>query len=416
MATPAGDSYAVASGGVIAAGRHYVQPACALVGDSLTDPSYALSTFYWLNGLNGGKLQLLANSGVSGNTVQGMLDRINNDYLNVSPGVAGLSQLGRIFIRAGTNDARNNTAIGSLGSVYTSLFTALLTYAQRIVILAVPPLAGAYAAQNPRTIEYNAWLATYAAANPAQFKFIDDCANVRDGAGAQLASFFSDGTHMNNAGVYQMGLDGAQGLSADLANYPSPLSKDPADIYPAQPQWVSNPTNAGAGGSKGANVTGTVVNSVSVSIGGIGSAVCSIVAADGGDPNQTPWQRVQMATGSAGGSVTASFSTAGRTITSTDPALLEAMVEVRFNSVDMSKLDTMNLYLQANTGEYLVPKIPLRMGAVSGQSKTVTLRQKIKRSGATVPASVQALLALSFASAFASSIGSFDFRCCTIRG
>lgn len=416
MATPVGDSYAVASGGVIAAGRHHVQPTCALVGDSLTDPSYGLTPYYWGNGLNGGKLQLIANCGVSGNTVANVISRIDNSYTNASPGLAGLPQLGRVIVRIGTNDARNNTAIASLSASYTSLLNTLATYAQRVIILAVPPLAGAYIGQNPRTVEYNAWLAAFAASNPTVFKFIDDCVNVRDGINAQITTFFSDGTHMNNPGVYQMGLDLAAGLASEVVSYPSPLSTNAADVYPAQPQWIANHVNAGSGGGKGSNVTGSVVNSVTVSVGGSSSAVCSIISAIGGDANQTPWQRVEMTTGSSGGSVTASFSTSGRTMTPSDPALLEAMIEVRFNSVDMTKLDTMNLYMQANTGEFMVPKIPLHMGNASGQAKTVTLRHKLGRSGSSTPASVQSLLALTFGSAFASSIGSFDFRCCTIRG
>lgn len=411
-----GEAYHGVSGSSVIGGRISVLPTAALMGDSLTDPSYGLSPFYWGNGLNGGKLQLLANSGVSGNTVSAMLARVGNDYTNASPGVAGLPPLGRIIVRAGTNDARNNTAIASLAATYTSFLNALAAAAQRVIILPVPPLAGAYVAQNPRTIEYNAWLSAFAAADPSKFKFIDDCVNVRDGSGAQITSFFSDGTHMAKSGVYQMGLDLAAGLAAELAHYPSPLSKDAADIYPAQPQWIVNHTMTGAGGTKGSGVSGSVVNDISVSVGGTGSAACSIVPADGGDENTTPWQRIEPTAGSAGGSVSASFTPAGRTITGADPYALDAMIEVRFNGVEMSKLDFMSLYLQGNTGEFIVPKIPLLMGNVAGQSRTTVLRHKIKRSGATVPASVQALLELRYLSAFASTIGSFDFRCCTIRG
>lgn len=411
-----GESYSCVSGGVIAAGRHHVQPTCALVGDSLTDPSYGLTPYYWGNGLNGGKLQLIANCGVSGNTVANVISRIGNSYTNASPGLAGLPPLGRVIVRIGTNDARNNTAIASLSASYTSLLNTLATYAQRVVILAVPPLAAAYIGQNPRTVEYNAWLAAFAAANPTVFKFIDDAVNVRDGSNAQITSYFSDGTHMNNAGVYQMGLDQAIGWSSELSAYPSPLSKDAADVYPDQPQWITNHVNAGTGGGKGSNVTGSVVNSVTVSVGGVSSAVCSIVAADSSDPNQTPWQRINPTSGSNGGTVSASFTPAGRPISSVDPSTLEAMIEVRFNDFDMSICANLKAFLQGNTGEYIVPKLSLLMGNASGQNKTCTLRHRLKRSGSTTPATVQALLMLTFGAAFASSIGSFDFRCFTVRG
>lgn len=416
MASPVGDSYAVASGGVIAAGRYHVIPTCALVGDSLTDPTYGLTPFYWGSGLNGGKLQLVANCGVSGNTVANVISRIANSYTNASPGLAGLPPLGRVIVRIGTNDARNNTSIASLSASYTSLLNTLATYARRVVILAVPPLAGAYIGQNPRTVEYNAWLAAFASAAPSTFKFIDDCVNVRDGSNAQITAFFSDGTHMNNAGVYRMGLDLADGLAAEVASYPSPLSADASDVYPAQPQWIANHVNAGTGGSKGANVTGTVVNSVTVSVGGTSSALCSVVAADGSDPNQTPWQRINPTSGSSGGTVSASFTPSGRAVSSSDPSTLEAMIEVRFNAFDMSKCTELKAFMQGNTGEYLVPKLSLLMGNASNQTKTCTLRHKLKREGVSTPASIQALLMLTFGAAFASSIGSFDFRCFTARG
>lgn len=417
MASPVADSYVCVSGGVIAGGRNYVLPTVALVGDSLTDQAYGYSPFYWGNGLNGGKLQMVANSGVYGNTVANVISRINNAYDNASPGISGLPALGRVIVRIGTNDARNGTTIASLSSSYTSLLNTLASYAQRVIILSVPPLDGAYVAQNPKTADYNAWLSSLAASNSSVFRFVDDCINVRDGSGNQITSLFIDGTHPNNAGVYQMGLDLAAALASDLASYPSPLSTSSSDVYPTQPQWITNHVNAGTGGTKGSNVTGTVANSVSVSVGGSSSAVCSIVAADGGDANQTPWQRVNPTTGSSGGNITVSFSTSGRTMTTSDPVAVEMMVEVRFNALDMSKCGEFKAYFQSGgTAEYISPKAHLAMGNATNQTKTAVLRHKLKRAGATTPSSMLAILSLTFGTAFASSIGTFDFRCFTIRG
>lgn len=412
-----GESYAnPISGGTIAGGRNYILPTVALIGDSLTDPGYGYSDFYWMNGLNGGKLQLVANSGVYANTIEQVTARIGNLYTDSSPGLAGLPPLGEIEVRIGTNNARNGESWAVVAPKYDALFSALSPLAQLIAIKAIPPLSGTYLAQNPKTIDYNAGLGAYAVAHSDKFRFVDDCINVRDGSGAQITSFFIDGTHPNNAGVYQMGIDGAAARAAQLASYPSPLSKDPADIYPAQPQWVVNPTNVGSGGTKGSNVTGTVVNNVSVSIGGSSSAHCSIAAADAGDANQTPWQRIEALTGSNGGNVTVAFSAAGRTMTTIDPVAVEMMIEVRFNALDASKCGELKAYFQANTGEFIGPKMHLAMGNVASLSKTAVLRHKLKRNGATTPSSFLTILSLTYIAAFASSIGSFDFRCFTIRG
>jgi hypothetical protein len=57
----------------------------ALLGDSLTDDSFGLTTFTWMNGIAGGNLKLIANSGVSGDTVANMLTRVDNAW-NARPG------------------------------------------------------------------------------------------------------------------------------------------------------------------------------------------------------------------------------------------------------------------------------------------------------------------------------------------
>ena len=227
-----GENYSCGSGGIIAAGRFVANAGAALMGDSLTADSYGLTNFYVINGANGGRMKLRANCGVASEGVGNMLSRVNNLYTDVNPGMAGLGPLGRIFVRAGTNNARSNISISSLAADYTSLLNALTTYAPRVIILAVPPLA--VTANNDTAATYNSWLSAFAAATPAKFKYIDDCINVRNVDGTINASFFNvDGVHFNHLGVGQCGDDAAAAMASELANYPSPLSTDAADVYPA---------------------------------------------------------------------------------------------------------------------------------------------------------------------------------------
>lgn len=411
-----GESYSCASGGVIAAGRHRTFTNAAIVGDSITATARNTSGFYWANGANGGKMKLVANCGVSGDRSWQVLARIDNVYTNASPGLAGLTNLGRVFIRIGTNDCLDGTAVASAAANLTSLLNKIAGYTQKVYILAVPPLGATYAAANALVPSWNAWYAAFAAANPSQFTFIDDCVNIRDGSGNQLGQYFDpDQVHLGPAGVYQMGLIQAAALASEISVYASPLSKDAADIYPAQQQWNPNPTNTGTGGGKDAGVSGTVANGIYISHSASSTAV-SVVAADAGDANQTPWQRINPIAGSGYAWIRASIAAAGRAMSSIDPAALDAMVEIRLSNVDSTKINEILLKTVADTGEVLSPESSLKMGEVTAINKTVVLRHALKRAGSSSPASATIQLNITTLVNYSASIGNIDFRCLTVRG
>jgi len=418
MASPVADIVGCPSGGVIAAGRHIVSLNTALMGDSLTDDSYGLSNFYTLNALCGGQMVLLANSGISGNTVENMNARVDNDYLNAAPGMAGLGIVGRIFVRAGTNNARGDIPISSLAGAYTTLLNKLAGYAQRVIILAVPPLANAN--NNATAATYNAWLADFAASNPSKFKFIDDCIDCRNADGSQKADAFNaDGVHFKGVGVARSAITAAAALYAELGSYPSPLSKDSADVYPAKPQWFANPTIAGTSGTKDGGFTGSVANNLWIGNYGSGMiGVCSIVAADAGDPNQTPWQRIALTSGQVGSRLEIASTLVGRAITSADPERLDAIAEIRVTNLDRDSLSSFSVLAQANTGEYLVPAAALYLDNTGTETKNYVLRARRKRSGATTPSSIGWHLYATVRAAFGplASVGTIDVRCITVRG
>lgn len=361
---------------------------------------------------------LLANAGISGNTIENMNSRVDNSYLNGSPGMAGLGVIGRIFVRAGTNNARGDISIASLAASYTWLLNKLAGYAQRVIILAVPPLA--VTSNNNTAATYNNWLAAFAADNPTKFRFIDDCVDCRNSDGSQDPDCFnSDGVHFNGVGVARTALTDAVELSTELVSYPSPLSKDPADIYPAAEQWFANPAIVGTGGTKDGGFTGSVADGLW--IGGAGSGmigVCSIVAADAGDANQTPWQRVALTSGQVGSRLEIASTLVGRTITSTDPARLDALAEIRVTGLDRTAIDTLSVSGQANTGEYFIPAATLFLDNTGVESKTYVLRARRPRSGASVPSSIGLRLHAGVRTTFgpAANIGTIDVRCVTVRG
>ena len=412
-----GESYInPVSGGGIAAGRHKVNANAALIGDSITAPARNTSAFYWANGLNGGKLKLVANCGVSGDRTWQVLARIDNAYTNASPGLVGLPLLGRVFIRIGTNDCLDGTAVASAESNLTTLLDKLAGYAQKVYILAVPPLGSTYAAANALVPSWNSWYSAYCSAHASQFTFIDDCVNLRDGSGNQLGQYFdADQIHIGPAGVYQMGLIQADVLASELSGYASPLSKDAADTYPAKPQWNPNHVNAGTSGGKDGGVTGPVANGIYISHSA-SSTVVSIVAADAGDANQTPWQRINPISGSGYAWIRASIDAAGRAMSSVDPAALDVMVEIRLGNIDSTKINEILLKTVADTGEVLSPEASLKMGEVTAINKTVVLRHALKRAGSSSPASATIQLNITTLENYSASIGNIDFRCLTVRG
>lgn len=428
MASPRTESYTAASGSGVYGGRFQALDAgTALIGDSLTTHllGYNWSPFFWINGIaaRGGQ-KLIANAGVAGETVGNMLSRVDNAYTNASPGLAGLGTLGVIYFRGGTNDARAGTSAASLASNYTSLLNKIKGYCSRVVILSVPPIGASessYATKNALTQDYNAWLSSFAAANPSSFTFVDDSANLRDGSGAQLAGYFNaDGIHNAGRATYKEGIDAAAALTTLFSGYTSPVSSDAADVYPAQPQWNGNHVMAGTGGTAGSGWSGSVADGYSIGSNGSGiGGTLSKVAADGGDSNATPWQRVtptSVARTGAGESIRITKSLTGRTVTTSDPASLDMVVELRFNSFNTNYFSTFRIWVQGNTGAAVSVDLDLKMGGEIITHDSVVLRIALPRPTATAQSSLTLYWDCLISANNTGSMGSFDFRCLTVRG
>lgn len=409
LAGPADLDGIVASGGFGVS----ISPRTAIVGDSLTALSYdQLHPYTWTNGLAGGVLKIVANCGVASDTIQNMINRLDNSYTSGAPGLAGLEPLGWVIVRAGTNNFRNGSGISAgTQAQYIALFNKCLTYADKVIVMAVPPVGVVGSSLGSGIPSVNAWLQSYCDANPSTMKFINDCVNVDNGSGNWVPAYDSaDHVHFSSAASCQMGIDGGAVLKEYLSGlYPSPLSTDPADKYPAAPQWVNNHVMAGA-----PVITGWGVGSYGAGFAASGSRV----AADIDDPNQVPWLRVTptQITATAGAYLSVFTGLSYDTITTSYPDALDVMYEIRFNNFDSSKFRRSRFFVYGNNNEQLNPPIMLWLGNGIRNDRLVA-RTAVRRSGTRVAHTV-ATTTWEFqpAETFTGSMGSFDVRCLTIRG
>ena len=414
MASPVADSYSTASGGVIRGGRHSVFANAVLVGDSLTDRSYGeLHNFTQINGLSGAPLKVVKNLGEASDTVADVLARIDN--VSAAGGMSDIPDLGWSILRIGTNNTRGGTAINSgVQAQYDDLITKMLTYSQRVIVMAVPPVGSPESGAGVNS--YNAWLSAYCASTP-NVDFIDDCTGVNNGSGDWVSGYApADGIHVNDKASQRMAADGAAAFAALMSplGYASPVGKSALDVYPTTNQWVINPTMVGTGGTG----VGTVPNSWSVGGYGTGHVMSSsIVAADVGDANQTPWLRVTPTELSIinNGYLQISAYMSGRAITSVDPEQLDIVAEFRFNNFVASRFKNIYGTVYGSGNEDLGTfKIHLGDADLNG----VMVARSAESRPYTKVASASAFLKI-IAPAVANyigAVGSFDIRCATIKG
>lgn len=393
----------------------------AWIGDSLTERAFGSTPFYWQNALSGAPLKLLANSGHSGQSVFGLIGQIDSDYkLSTAAGFDGLPPLGVAFVRIGTNTYRFGASFTTTGqNDYISVLNKALTYAEHVLVFPVPPIGeGITVEKNTVVPTVNAWLQSYCESE-SRLHWVDDCSDLTDVDGNVLTQFFaSDMLHMNGAGSLQMAITGKTRYEEILLDLYGPdwqesrLVTDSADVYPAQDQWTTNPTNVGTDGTFGSGWSGTLPTGWRVETNGAGLAgVCSIVSADVGDPNQVPWVRIKPSQ-SASANIAITMTGAGRTISSTVPDPLEQMIEVRGNN--FVNFNDLNLWLQAG-GQRLTPNARLRWGDSIGLNVRGTLQQEHYRTGATSGSPTNYIYIAGTTSA-SGEMGSIDLRCWSVRG
>lgn len=385
-----------------------------VAGDSITSNAYQSAPYRWSLPLARSPVRLAANVGISGVTLDDFWTTYwASQVLAASPPI--------VMLRLGTNSLALSYA--TFMSQYQRFTDSLVANGIKGILCAVPPRTG----YSSSILAINAGIAALAAANPSMLRFTDDCLDLADGAYVQDATCFGDGVHPNQRGQYRAGVRQA----ADLVNIfaaNDPRITSASDTYyltPASDQWVKNPFNSGTGGTKGSGITGTVPDFWSVSNTGAGTtAVASIVAADGGDANSTPWLRMDI-TGLGGADHILTVST-----TLGHPALdadlltvkrLDMICECRFNLTDTTNLNRFTMYTLQGSSR---PGAEFTMGIKNNGaiSKTALLRSSYARDEDAAAVVAHAANSISFrfeltiSAAQAASIGHIDFRLASVRG
>lgn len=396
-----------------------------VTGDSLTEHGFGATPIYVQNGVLGAPLQLIFNGGHSGQSIYGLTTQLDQNYLAVSgAGLQGLPPLGWLGVRIGANTVRGSGGTGvpldaSNQGYYVTILNKCLAAAEHVIVFPVSPIGGAVLVKNTSVAGYNTYLQSLCAANPSRLHWIDDCTDLVDASGNIIPLYFtSDELHYSSAGTYQMGLTAQPLLAALFANqsYASPLVTSSADVYPTTPQWCPNPTSIGTAGTFGAGWSGQCVTGLRIEKNGAGNCTgtASIIAADAGDTNQVPWQRITPAEMTLNTAISVSFAGAGRTITSSDPAVLEQLVEVRLNALG-ANFNGLDMWSQASGSGKITKTCRLKLGAAGPMTKRLTLQQKFERQTPAATGAVAHYIYIGAATS-AGAMGSIDFRCFSLRG
>lgn len=408
---------------VIRAPAFGVSNIAAAIGDSNMQHAFRSTILYWLLGRVGAPFELVANSGKSGVTTAGLTTQIDQLYTNASnPGLAGLPALGWLFVQSGTNGWRGVTSITpTIESEWAAWITKCKTYAEHIVIITTPPAGGVNTAKAAGYQTLKTYFGEFVQADTSgRTHLIDPWTDMIDNDGNIIPEMWLvDEYHHSAAGAYRAGLTAQTQMQALLANQAysrAPLVTNSSDVYPTQPQWISNPTLVGTGGTAGGGWSGVVPTGWQVDTNGSGMAgTVSIVAADIDDSNQVPWMRITPSLTSTS-NIRIRIPASGRTLTELDPGTLEQLIEVRLNA--LFNFREMEFWMQIASGQSIVNTGYLQLPAVSGANGINVLRQKYMRvNGAlTAGGTPTAYIYIKGAGVASGSMGSIDIRCPSVRG
>lgn len=399
MAIPVGDTYTVASGQAIFAGRSnvsFVTGDAVVAGDSLTALSFNSGGYRLGIPLMLFPPRVLHNAGIAGNTIKQLVDRFQTDVVAKGAQIA--------IIRIGTN----GPGVGTYQDQYTALFNMLQTAGMFGIFHAVPPKGLGTAGVVAPFVAQNAWLKQQCLAAPTRLAFVEDSQGLGDEFYNVIPGFFSDNIHMNSKGVYVEAKAMAPILGNILAKQEARLL-DATDVFPTSPssnQYVSNPHMAGSGALP-TNWTSSLLSGATVTT--------AIVAADAGDPVQVPWLRVTYtgATGSASAHV-------ARTVLQ-HPAIdstikrFDTVAEVRFNSLDTTNINRFSYGVDVGSGLIAGATVPINGNGII--TERMVLRDALQRDTTLtyLANTLRFAFTLEFSGA-AGAVGSIDIRCVSVRG
>lgn len=263
------------------------------IGDSITAGSganYDDSYLTWAEGLSGGRIKVVKNAGVSGNTTQQMIDRFVADV--VPMGASILIELG------GINDFNAGATVDSVFSNRKAIWDMALSVGMRVIAGTVMPLASGHAsysaANQQKYLTLNRRIREYCRVTNGM-EFFDSAKAVTDA----LSTTGQPASGMLKSDNIHPSPKGARAIGAELAAVVTQIAP-PSDVLPsscadsrlvdaANPQRIDNPTFVqGTGGSLLAGASGTVAQYWNAGASnGSPTSVASIVSrSDGRGNNQ----------------------------------------------------------------------------------------------------------------------------------
>lgn len=167
------------------------------LGDSLTAGVSVQTWVTMASWLSLGRLQLVKNAGVGGNTSAQMLSRFDTDVTPYAPNL--------VTILAGTNDTGQSVPLSTFQSNIQAIVAKCRAIGAVPVLATMPPnSSGTPANRQQQILVFNGWLRRYAAAQGLAlldfYNLFVDPTNA-----AYLSTYKNDGTHPNAAGFAAMG-------------------------------------------------------------------------------------------------------------------------------------------------------------------------------------------------------------------
>ena len=415
MAYPVADSYTVGAGLPIYGGR-FVFPKMygdiVVAGDSITDLGYT-------SGLYRGELtharspyRLIYNAGITNNTLDDLWARWTTDVISKNPKI--------VWLRIGTNSV--SADVNGFIVKYQRFTDSCQSNNMFLVVCAVPPRSGS----PTNIVATNAALKVLCGSYPnGMVRFLDDCSPLALDANYNYdPAMFLDGIHPNPTGQYRVGVAAAI-AAADLFLPNDPRITSVSDSYyltPDSDQYVKNPFMTGTGGTT-YYVTGPIPTSWEVGCTGGGTTgIASLLAADAGDANQTPWLVCELATIASSGHSFSISTTLNHPALAADLTVkrFDAVCEVRLINLDSSKVETLSLDV-SRSGVVAGTRETLGLGG-GILNDTFIMRSSYPRDhkGTTVvafPANTLAFgIGLSTIAVSGSSAGKFAVRLASVRG
>jgi len=160
-------------------------------GDSHTAPAELTARRpYWEIAavLSDQKLARYANAGVSGNTVEQMLARIDTDVIKKRPD--------RVIFLAGTNNMAGD--INAAWTTYKTILDKLTVAGIGVALVSIPPRTTTQAIRDNTAI-WNGWIKSEA--DRRGMPYINIHTPLSDGNGNFQAAYTTDGTHMTDSGA-----------------------------------------------------------------------------------------------------------------------------------------------------------------------------------------------------------------------